>query len=527
MAKHWLQRFDIYPKTIEEFRERTLFGAVLSIVCAIVCLYLIITEFSYFTSVVRNDHFIVDVDPTGINSMTSIHMDIVFPSIPCDIMSIDVMDGFGQSHVDVAGHGVTLSRLDEYGMPLADSADAKIGKDADNSDPLTAVTTDYCGSCYGAESEPSQCCNTCDSVREAYAMKGWSFGSTIHVEQCVRERVQRMINAGAKEGCHVRGHVEVAKVAGSVHFSPGRVYSLGSQHAHDYTPAELSNFNCSHNINSFSIGRAVPGVSNALDGVTKLVEEGQSGVYQYFVKAVPTTYRPLVAARLPADVRSEGALHSHQYSVVTHFKSHPKRADGTVGRDFVPGIFFLYDFSPIRVVIQETKRDNWLHFALELCASAGGVLTIAGPLVCLRVAVCRCCRCVSLLSPLSSCVCVYLPSGSAVRSTHAHTVHSTLRPCAVPDAGPAVGCPRRSCRRLLLVHRSLFRLLRRLLTPPLGPARHVRSCVVDRLPCDGCPRVITLCLCVINRPTVSSNCRPRLRTPMLRTLLPDPLHIST
>ena len=41
-----------------------------------------------------------------------------------------------------------------------------------------------CGSCYGAETEPNQCCNTCDEVRDAYRRRGWALGQDTNVKQC-------------------------------------------------------------------------------------------------------------------------------------------------------------------------------------------------------------------------------------------------------------------------------------------------------------------------------------------------------
>ena len=53
---------------------------------------------------------------------------------------------------------------------------------------------DYCGSCYGAETEPNECCNTCDEVRLAYRNKGWALDSLKQIEQVlVRETSPAML----------------------------------------------------------------------------------------------------------------------------------------------------------------------------------------------------------------------------------------------------------------------------------------------------------------------------------------------
>jgi hypothetical protein len=40
-----------------------------------------------------------------------------------------------------------------------------------------------CGSCYGAELNPNQCCNTCAEIREAYRVKGWALNNAETMDQ--------------------------------------------------------------------------------------------------------------------------------------------------------------------------------------------------------------------------------------------------------------------------------------------------------------------------------------------------------
>lgn len=43
----------------------------------------------------------------------------------------------------------------------------------------------------------------------------------------------------------------------------------------------------------------------------------------------------------------------------------------------LPGVFFFYDLSPIKVQIREV-RPSFLHFVTSVCAIVGGVFTVAG-----------------------------------------------------------------------------------------------------------------------------------------------------
>lgn len=80
----------------------------------------------------------------------------------------------------------------------------------------------YCGSCYGAETTPNQCCNSCDAVREAYRKKGWAFTASDDIEQCFHETQERKLKYAKAEGCNMHGYFLVNKVAGNFHFAPGK-----------------------------------------------------------------------------------------------------------------------------------------------------------------------------------------------------------------------------------------------------------------------------------------------------------------
>lgn len=147
----------------------------------------------------------------------------------------------------------------------------------------------YCGSCYGAEMTKNQCCNTCDQVREAYRKKGWLFQPTDDIEQCFQENLERKRKYAKAEGCNMHGFFLVNKVAGNFHFAPGRSFVTGHSHSHDYTQFEVDHFNTSHMIHSLGFGKKYPGLKNPLDGTVKIVKDG-SGLFQYFIKVVPTIY---------------------------------------------------------------------------------------------------------------------------------------------------------------------------------------------------------------------------------------------
>ena len=314
-----------------------------------------------------------------------IHLDVTFPRMPCSVVSLDVMDVSGEHELDVS-HDIFKRRLDRRGKPIAaGEKDAVNGnkvdpetvaarraaeKDKESGNETDAANDDervapqkLCGSCYGSEQTPEQCCNTCDEVREAYRLKGWAFSDPDGIEQCEKEGFSDNLRLQSDDGCKIYGSLDVNKVAGNFHFAPGKSFQHGNIHVHDLMPFRTKKFDMSHKITKLSFGEAFPGVVNPLDGVKRDMQ-GDAGMYQYFLKVVPTAFS---GARDRAEV-----ARTNQFSVTDHFKP----VDAEEGLH-LPGVFFFYDLSPIKVNIRE-RRASALSFATNLCAIVGGVFAVSG-----------------------------------------------------------------------------------------------------------------------------------------------------
>jgi hypothetical protein len=154
--------------------------------------------------------------------------------------------------LDVGGHNIFKRRLSSTGTAI--SAGTKEDVNAHKVDPElvkvsrkkvgggnatgdgnatgTGTETDgdkhllekKCGSCYGSEQTPEQCCDTCEEVRESYRLKGWAFSDPESITQCQNEGFSENLKAQKenKEGCSVYGYLDVNKVAGNFHFAPGK-----------------------------------------------------------------------------------------------------------------------------------------------------------------------------------------------------------------------------------------------------------------------------------------------------------------
>ena len=298
-----------------------------------------------------------------------IHLNISFPRIPCELLTLDVMDVSGEQQTGVRDglRKVQLAPLSEGGHPLAITA-----LNLHNDEAATHLDPDYCGNCYGAPSPPIAakpgCCNTCEEVREAYASVSWAFGRGENVEQCEREHYSEKLDAQRGQGCRIEGGFRVNKVVGNFHIAPGRSFSNGAMHVHDlnnYLDTSDGNpHTFSHQIHHLRFGpqvpesvtqslgtRSMPWTNhhlNPLDGTEQLTDDPVYN-YMYFVKVVSTSYLPLgwepksgalsaqkelVDDILPVGSHGrgeDGSLETHQYSVTSHKRSLSGGSDAAEG----------------------------------------------------------------------------------------------------------------------------------------------------------------------------------------------------
>lgn len=328
----------------------------------------------------------------------AISLNVTFPRVPCYLLSLDVVDIVGEMQVDI-NHDVIKTRLDSQGRPLPIQGDRELKGEAQRY--LEENGIHECGSCYGAEPPESGCCNTCEEVREAYVRSSWSFSTPDEIKQCRDEHWTEKIREQNHEGCNIAGQVHANRVVGNLHLSPGRAFQRNSVHTHDIVPYlqgkgdEYHHFG--HHIHEFSFGtlnefigqrsgrelryskKAELGIVDALTGRLAHPEQSQF-MYQYFLKVVPTEHHRLNGRK----------IQTFQYSATAYERDlapydpnlghdAPDRSDGRVVRtvEGVPGVFFNYEISPMRVTQTESRPSLW-HFLSNLCAIVGGILTLAG-----------------------------------------------------------------------------------------------------------------------------------------------------
>lgn len=138
----------------------------------------------------------------------------------------------------------------------------------------------------------------------------------------MRENYLKHLEEQKNEGCNVKGFLEVSKAAGNMNIVPGKFILQNARYVVDSElfSREGGVFNISHVINHLSFGNDFPGqcsrgpsdsagMTNPLDGETKIWREPDvSGMFEYFIKIVPTIYE---------DITGE-VIRTNQFSVMKY-----------------------------------------------------------------------------------------------------------------------------------------------------------------------------------------------------------------
>lgn len=301
--------------------------------------------------------------------------DISFHNIPCKLLSLDVVDDIGGVVKDTK-YDIFKHRLSPLGEKEGLPEEHTLGNTILSEDKILKTTLSSetiqkeikCGNCYGA-APANECCNTCESVRIAYGKVGWKF--KVHeIEQCQRELFADTLRDQFSEtgGCQIYGKMELNKASGHIHIVPHsngfqgvKAPSNGILNLLELLSFTFDQFNITHTINSLSFGDHFPGIKSPLDGEYRKIGDTH-GMYQYYVKIVPTRYRFL-------DGRE---IESNQYSVTEHLR-HLSPGSGRG----MPGLYFYYQISPLQATFEE-KRPSIFRFLTSACAIVGGSFTVMG-----------------------------------------------------------------------------------------------------------------------------------------------------
>lgn len=179
----------------------------------------------------------------------------------CNVCMV-VQDIAGDNQLNLE-HDMLKQRISETGDLLGEPGVEIVGE-IDSSEPLPE---DYCGSCYGANVVGMPCCNSCEDLRRAYDIMGWSDQGVLKTStQCLHDSKNPFAHVKKGEGCRLTGHMLVNKVNGNFHVAFGDSIVRDGMHIHQFLPQEAPTFNVSHTVHSLSFGDSYPGMPpNPLD----------------------------------------------------------------------------------------------------------------------------------------------------------------------------------------------------------------------------------------------------------------------
>lgn len=337
-----LKDFDFFPKVFEDHSRKTDFSGTVAVVCLGIMSYLLVFESLAFVATPPKQKLGVDQSRLPENedgvldwsavSRLPMYIDIDFPSLPCPVLDVQVLDRFGEIQVDSFSK-VKLKRI---------GPDGKIIKNKSKSN-----TSEVCGSCYGMA---PGCCNTCKDVKNAFKKKGRIPPSLSTVRQCKDAVID--YNHIKDESCHVYGTVQVPPTHGMIVLNSGDSYGAEMNTTTKALGISIDDFNFTHKINDLFIGDNEFG-DHPLSGLKKV--QSERGRYKglYFIRTLR---------------EKKGSIQIYR-ATVSHYDRY---REGTSGK--FPGLYINYDVSPI---IVEYKRDTTvLHFLVQLMAILGGIYSL-------------------------------------------------------------------------------------------------------------------------------------------------------
>ncbi|KAL9252056.1 Endoplasmic reticulum-Golgi intermediate compartment protein 3-like protein [Drosera capensis] len=323
-----IKKLDAFPRAEDHLLKKTQSGALVSIMGLFIMATLFLHELRYYLSIYMVHQMSVDLKR---GETLPIHINMTFPSLPCDVLSVDAIDMSGKHEVDLDTN-IWKLRLDRYGH---------------------IIGTEYLSDLVEKEHSHNHGHNKDhhdDSDHKIHLQ-----GFDLETEKMVKKVQEAMTNG---EGCRVYGVLDVQRVAGNFHIS---VHGLNIFVAQMIFEGK-THVNVSHMIHDLSFGPKYPGIHNPLDETVRILHQA-SGTFKYYIKIVPTEYRYVL----------KEVLLTNQFSVTEYFS--PMHEFDRAW----PAVYFLYDLSPITVTIREERR-SFLHFITRLCAVLGGTFALTGML---------------------------------------------------------------------------------------------------------------------------------------------------
>lgn len=245
--KQAIRSIDAFPRAEDHLLQKTQSGALVSVVGLVIMSLLFLHELRYYLTTYTVHQMSVDLKR---GETLPIHINMTFPSLPCDVLSVDAIDMSGKHEVDL---------------------DTNIWKLRLNSDGHI-IGTEYLSDLVEKEHAEHK-----DGNKDEHEDSDQKFQFFDHAAENMIKKVKQAIAHG--EGCRVYGVLDVQRVAGNFHIS---VHGLNIYVAQMIFEGS-SHVNISHIIHDLSFGPKYPGIHNPLDGTERILH-GTSGTFKYYIK---------------------------------------------------------------------------------------------------------------------------------------------------------------------------------------------------------------------------------------------------
>jgi len=307
-----LRSLDFFQKiSVDNITKPTLVGSLLSISAIGIIVFLLFREIcDIFTpAITRDSHVIQDYDQ---HSKINVNLEMKFPNIPCNLISVDQEDSIGNHRMDI-----TDSLVKEY---------------IDKSGKLTLYNRNT---------------NGIDALKDA---------------------IQN------NKGCKIHGLIPISKVPGDIHISfhnYGYLYRQLQMESKEL----FDKLSMNHRLSSLTFGDVAYNYNlltkfgydsqssksfNQDANLPSFENEIKRRNYDYFIKLIPHYFN---------DAISDSKKTGYQFSMT----SRSREFDDT--SEQMPIVIIHYDFSPISMVLNLESKSK-LHFLTHVCAIVGGVYVI-------------------------------------------------------------------------------------------------------------------------------------------------------
>ncbi|KAI4305523.1 hypothetical protein L6164_028886 [Bauhinia variegata] len=109
--KQVIKSLDAFPRAEEHLLQKTQSGALVSIIGLVIMATLFVHELGYYLTTYTVHHMAVDLKR---GETLPIHINMTFPSLPCDVLNVDAIDMSGKHEVDLDTN-IWKLRLNSHG----------------------------------------------------------------------------------------------------------------------------------------------------------------------------------------------------------------------------------------------------------------------------------------------------------------------------------------------------------------------------------------------------------------------------